>query len=321
MTQRYFVLFFVLLVCLAPCGIAQELHVVGWNVESGENDEDVIARQLSELDRFHIYGLTEVHASNFSRYEEAIDGAFPADYEYVHTESGGGDRMMIVYDSDRLSLVGSPQELERHEGYTLNRRDNDSNLRHRSPFVVRFLDTETDVEFLFMLNHLARGDSNARLEQAKGLREWARDQLLPVVAVGDYNFDYKFTTGVGNQSFGRFMEDDIWVWVEPVELIDTQWTDRNGSDKYPDTILDFVFVSGAAQSWPAESSVIERSGDFPDDARTSDHRPVRATLTPGASGGQLREEIAGMRSDLEELERLLGALKDRLDAMEAQLPQ
>jgi hypothetical protein len=54
-------------------------------------------------------------------------------------------------------------------------------------------------------------------------------------------------------------------------------------DRYPDSILDFIFVAGPAQEWQAHSWVVVRPGDFPDSGETSDHRPVVAAveLLPG----------------------------------------
>jgi|GEM_PF-5879224 len=45
-------------------------------------------------------------------------------------------------------------------------------------------------------------------------------------------------------------------------------------DRYPDSILDFVFVANDAKNWSGKSNVVVRSGDFPDSDKTSDHRPV-----------------------------------------------
>jgi endonuclease/exonuclease/phosphatase family metal-dependent hydrolase len=307
-------------VCMPASG--QELDVLSWNLESDGNDPAVIASQLAALDHHHLYGLTEVRAENFERYRQAIDDAYPPSFEEVHTKSGGGDRMLIVYDTDRLVLVGTPQELERHEGLRLNFENRDGSLRFRSPLVARFRDRTTETELLFMVNHLARGDSGARREQAKGLREWAKDQQLPVVAVGDYNFDLDFREGEnkGNTAFEWFLEDDAWRWVEPDEMIDTNWADSNGTDRYPGTILDFVFLAGPARSWHASSAVVVRPGDFPDDSSTSDHRPVRASLTR-TPPAELKEAIAQMRIDLDELESIVDSLRARLQALEQQLPQ
>ena len=47
---------------------------------------------------------------------------------------------------------------------------------------------------------------------------------------------------------------------------------------YPDSCLDFAFVTGAAGAWQASSHVIVRNGDYPDDEKTSDHRPVELVV-------------------------------------------
>lgn len=46
-----------------------------------------------------------------------------------------------------------------------------------------------------MVNHLYRSNNERRHAQAQGLNEWARSQTLPVIATGDYNFDWHFQTG------------------------------------------------------------------------------------------------------------------------------
>ena len=63
-------------------------------------------------------------------------------------------------------------------------------------------------------------------------------------------------------------------------MIDSNWYDPegDGEDNYPGSILDFAFVSGPAIEWPAESNVIVREGDFPDDEKTSDHRPLELLI-------------------------------------------
>jgi len=46
--------------------------------------------------------------------------------------------------------------------------------------------------------------------------------------------------------------------------------------------LDFAFVANAAKTWKGESDVIVRQGDFPDNEKTSDHRPIIVKLSPPA---------------------------------------
>ena len=109
---------------------------------------------------------------------------------------------------------------------------------------------------------------------------WAKTQTLPIIAVGDFNFDYDFHTETGNKAFSVFLQDDVWKWLKPTRLIDTNWADRNedGVDDYPGSILDFAFVAKSAKEWKTTSRVIVRDGDFPDDETTSDHRAVEMVV-------------------------------------------
>ena len=50
--------------------------------------------------------------------------------------------------------------------------------------------------------------------------------------------------------------------------------DGEGNDRFPDSFLDCTFIAHLPDDWTAESSVVVREGDFPDDETTSDHRPV-----------------------------------------------
>ena len=81
------------------------------------------------------------------------------------------------------------------------------------------------------------------------MREWARTKSVPMICIGDFNFDYDFHTKKGNSGFDAFLLDGVWKWIQPVELIDTNWSDDNGKDRYPDSMLDFNFVAGAAKEW------------------------------------------------------------------------
>ena len=90
-----------------------------------------------------------------------------------------------------------------------------------------FRDRESGVDFLITVNHLARGNENIRRRQAAGLRKWAEAQSLPLIAIGDYNFDYDFRTKAGNMAFQLFTKDNVWKWLRPEELVDSNWADNN----------------------------------------------------------------------------------------------
>tara|TARA_A100001391_G_scaffold191109_1_gene164235 strand:+ start:837 stop:1739 length:903 start_codon:yes stop_codon:yes gene_type:complete len=246
------------------------ISVLAWNVESGGNDPSFIAQQLTELAGYDIYCLSEVADENFDRYLTAVGEEFTS----FNGNTGRNDRLQIIYNSQRFDLLDQKEMME-YRDFVLN------NGTHRSPLYVRLQDKVTGTQFIVMTNHLARGNADLRKQQAIGLREWARDQNVGVVNIGDFNMDYDFRTERGNDAFPEIIRDNIFSWVKPVELIDTNWADNDGdgNDNYPDSMLDFAFVAGSAKEWNPVCRVIVRENDFPDDQTTSDHRPIELRMT------------------------------------------
>ncbi len=230
-------------------------------------------------------GLSEVRPSAAKQFVDALSAGAGETFLSIHAATGMDDRLLLAWRAKRLQLIAG-YEMHRHGDFLLNSVDEQGNWRHRSPLVGHFKDRETGVEFLCMVNHLARGDEQVRNRQAIGLRNWATAQKLPVVAMGDFNFDYGIKTGRGNQAYDRFTRNETWKWVRPEELIDSNWADTDPRlppdkrvDQYPDSLLDFVFVTGPAKEWSPKSHIVVRAGDFPDTGETSDHRPVAASVT------------------------------------------
>lgn len=239
-----------------------------WNVESEGSDPKVIAKQLAELGPYDVYAITEFLPSAKGLFEETLGEHF----ELIMSRSGRNDRLAIAFDTRLFDLIKSFEIKE------INYKN-----RYRSPLVAHLKDKNSGVEFFVMNNHLARGKEEVRLIQTKQLVAWARTQLLPVVALGDYNLDYVFATGKGNSGFASMLYDNVWKWIKPVELIDTNWYDNpeepDGKDDYPGSMLDFAFVSGPAKKWNATCKIIVRPDDFPDDQKTSDHRPFELLIS------------------------------------------
>lgn len=238
-----------------------EFDIVAWNIESGGNDPATIAERLARLGG-DIVALSEVQPTEFAR--------FAMGRPEIHTESGSSDRLQITWAADRFELVRRIELSDLNEG------------NHRAPLVAHFRKLPDGPEFMVVNNHLARGNESVRLMQAEGLVAWAREQSLPIIAVGDYNFDFDFAADTGNDAFKAFMRDGIWSWARPAELVDTNWSDRNedGVDDFPGSMLDFAFTAGPATLWTVEAAAVVEAGDFPDDARTSDHRPIRVRILP-----------------------------------------
>ena len=244
-----------------------EITLLSWNVESEGSDPNLIAKQLAEMNRYDVYGLCEVLPESIELFAEAVG----KNYRTIATRSGFNDRLQIIYDAEKFELLRRLELKEINFEY-----------RYRSPLVAHLRHRSSGQEIMVLNNHLARGRAEVRTQQARQLVEWARNQNVPLVAIGDYNFDFVFQTRKGNDGFVAMLRDNIWQWVEPVELIDTNWYDNpkspDGIDDYPGSILDFAFVAGAATTWKNECRVIVRPGDFPDDETTSDHRPFELRM-------------------------------------------
>ena len=224
-----------------------------------------------QMDRYDIYGFTEVRRQEWP----AIKHALGDDFFCWYSKTGFDDRTAYAIDKDRFDIV-KKYEMGRFKNKKLNPGN------YRSPHVFELHDRVTNTPFAIVLNHLARGKAEVRQEQAEGLRRWGRSMKLPLIAIGDYNFDYAFKTQKGNRSFGLFMADETFHWVRPHPLIDSNWFDGDGDgkDDFPGSILDFAFVAGNAKNWSPVSQVIVREGDFPDNDQTSDHRPLELIVTP-----------------------------------------
>jgi len=256
-----------LLIFTTQVNAQQRILVLGWNVESGGNDPETISKQLADYNGYDIIGLYEVMEENAELYAMAAavgEGSKGSDkpvFQYIVGKTGRSDRMMIIWDAKRFDLVGDPVEITDLQFKS-----------YRAPFYAQFKLKNSEVEFLFMVNHLARGKSDIRQKQAAGLVIWAKNQILPIIAVGDYNFDYDVDDGAGNDAMNIFLEDDTFTWVRPLELYKT-----SASPGY-NGVLDFMFVSNAPDNWQIDSKILAEGLDFIDYASTSDHRPIHGRL-------------------------------------------
>jgi endonuclease/exonuclease/phosphatase family metal-dependent hydrolase len=281
----------------------EEFRLLAWNVESNRpksrpvSDARAIAAELTALmkdaaTRAPIVALSEVEPRNAIPYRQAIAAGLGTDVDFVTSASGGfqdTDSLMLVVDRKRFAIEEAV-EIHRYGGITANfnvetpESDEFGTVRARSPLLVRLRDRISDRTFHLFVLHLARGEADLRTDQARVLRRWAEDHRdEPVIAAGDFNFDYEFRTSRGNAAYDAMIEGGVWEWLKPDPLIDSNWTDDRtnpGRDLYPGSILDFVFVANGARQWRGESDVVVRPGDFPDTDRTSDHRPIIATFRP-----------------------------------------
>lgn len=248
---------------------ATELSAIAYNVESGEDTDPLkVAEDLEKIAGVDLWGLSEVGDREAAEvFTQAV--AYPgADFESILGTTGGSDKLQIVYDRNRLRAIES-YELKNTGGT-------------RSPLVARFQLLSSGTEFLFMVNHFDRANPEKGNKQANRVRQWAEEQSLPILAVGDYNFDLDAKSRKGNEGFDTFMAGQTFQWIEP-DCWRKGTCPATGTQCNPNytSILDFVFVAGAAQKWQGTSQILfldDRGYCDWDESGYSDHRPIKVTF-------------------------------------------
>ena len=238
---------------------AEQLRVIGFNVEGGWKSDayiETITRQVEALSPAGLWGFSEVTAQGWPR--RLKNAAGPRSDMVLGSTSE--DRLLAVFNTDKLTLVKSFELKHLQFG------------KHaRPPLVLHLRFKATGTEFLFVVNHLHRRAKDKRSQQARGLNIWAASQTLPIIAVGDYNFDWNIPPAPAyrDRGYDLMTADDVFAWVRPDVLIKTHCDEKYNS------VLDFVFVANAAKNWPRESRILD---GCPDTASTSDHRPVELKI-------------------------------------------
>ena len=159
-----------------------------------------------------------------------------------------------------------------------------------------------------MVNHLYRSNTEGRHEQARLLNARAPQQTLPVIAVGDYNFDWDVSNGdtVHDRGYDLLIVDGVLTWVRPPQLIRTQCSFNS--------VLDFVFVAGAARQWSASSEILATEESYcPSDQHRSDHRPVRDVFELAPAGQPSPRSL--VLAQIQRMEADLSALKALVEQM------
>lgn len=275
------------------------LTVVSWNVESGDSNPATVAQRIRNMNGCDLWGFSEVDANTMpSAFETAAEDGENADFQRILGTTGAGDRLMIVYDADRFEKLGQEELHNINVSGTV-----------RAPLLGRFRDRQSGKEFLFMVNHLYRGSETGRHDQARLLNQWAIAQTLPVINVGDFNFDWTIDDGDTDhdEGYDLLTQNGVFKWVRPATLIGTQCSEGVNN---PRSVLDFVFVSGGAKLWPSTSEILTVPNDCPDSGnQTTDHRMVKAVFTLSettTTNANLKQQIL---DKVRALEEELGRLK------------
>jgi endonuclease/exonuclease/phosphatase family metal-dependent hydrolase len=158
---------------------------VGFNVESGGARPDVVDDLIAAAQGMDLWGFSEVQDAIWATpFEQAAEDGESANFQRILGTTGGGDRLLIVYNSHRFELVRHVKLSDINVGGNVC-----------APLVAHLRVRPTGPELLFRVNHLYRSNNERRHEQARLLNTWAREPTLPVIAMGDYNFDWHTSSG------------------------------------------------------------------------------------------------------------------------------
>lgn len=76
---------------------AEELTVIGYNVESGGADPVVVAQRIEAFEGYDIRGLSEVHSQSWAdAFEAAAEFGEDADFAHILGSTGDADRLLII---------------------------------------------------------------------------------------------------------------------------------------------------------------------------------------------------------------------------------
>ena len=281
---RYGLLLVVLLVTAVGASASYTLALATWNVNSMTTSTLRVAEALTLINHIDLWGLCEVRDSEVAAaLEEAVDSHPDREFQAILGQSGGQRRLLVLYDASVL------EELSHYELAWSNRPWYGPHAEQREPLVVQFRHIGSGAEFLFVVNQLytgyreevsARGldvDQGVNEDQATVLSEWSIRQSLPIIAVGDFGFDWDLepvpfaygTAGYVTYSPGyeALTASGAFSWVVPWNL--------QGTVCPSDLVQDFVFVAHSAGKLNARAQILTYAG-CGELSGMPDHMPVEA---------------------------------------------
>ncbi len=256
---------FILLLLLnlsIPLAVAEPMYVGGFNINSAVTSKSKIANQIAEHEEIKIWGLSEATNDWVLQIINTLKENGNGDFKVIKGTTGADKNFLqIYYDANKYHLI-SHMELDE-----INKQK-----RVRAPLVAQFKNLNTNQEFLFMVNHLYRANKDARHEQSQQINQWIKQQKLPVIAVGDYNYDMSpYDTNQRDKGYDAITKDKIVTWIKPEILLPSQCSTFK-------SILDFIFISNKIKPINASSKISYPEEAYCTTSKNSDHRPVTAMI-------------------------------------------
>lgn len=233
--------------------------VITFNVEGGDATLSPVSSVVSASGPADLWAFQEIPSAAWLEGLAAAAG----DYSHQLGTTGREMRLGLAWNPDRVLVHGTVELEAINVGGSA-----------RAPLVADVELVENGARMKVMVNHLWRTDTNARHTQTRLIHQWATDQIEPVLIVGDHNLDWRVEGGDTQHDAGydHLVADDVLRWVRPDPLIRTQCSGF-------DSVLDFVFVGGAAKAWQGEGEILQAQASYcPDSPYGSDHRPVKASF-------------------------------------------
>jgi endonuclease/exonuclease/phosphatase family metal-dependent hydrolase len=252
-------------------GESSDIQIVSWNVESDGAWTDVIVEQIEDFQDIDLWGLSEVQRKAEKDYINAAGIGENSKFKGFMSKKGGSDRLMIIYDSNRLELL---KKIELKE-LTLGRKG------VRPALGGLFREKESGKSFYFMVNHLYQSNKKKRHTQSRMLKKWAlKNKETPIIMVGDYNYNWDIKSNGKYHDRGFDILTGVLKWIEPEKKMLTQCSAKKPSQKCGyNSILDFIFVNSEASKWKNwKSEIVKLKGEFFPAKKKSDHRPVRGSF-------------------------------------------
>ncbi len=120
-------------------------------------------------------------------------------------------------------------------------------------------------------NHFQRNE-DFNTCQATFLHAWGRTKRLPMIVLGDFNFDLNVSTGRHRPGLDEMQKDGVFAWVKPENFQPTHC----GSHK---SHLDFVFLGGDVATWQSTTKILfTNDASYCSTPAESDHFPLLLTV-------------------------------------------